>query len=156
MKLLHVGEHCLQLIFLNSSAKRSVYLAKQKGTPIIFNNVVLNVWGIPNFCPIRVAGESDLSVQHCVAELQVIAREVPCNGNNALVEQLMIKTFPERRVFVTQTDSMKTIPELKMIYPLLFTAEALQKEYAMLMDSEPLAKFYASLEPIEEKVFPCQ
>ena len=75
-------------------------MAKRKGTPIII--YVANVWGILNFCPSRVAGETDVSVQHCVEELQVIARQLPCSSNNALVEDLMMKTFRERWVFVTQ------------------------------------------------------
>ena len=55
---------------------------------------------------------------------------------------------------MTQTDAMKTIPELKMIYPLLLTAKAIQKEYAMLMYSEPLKVLSVVGTDRRERVFP--
>ena len=97
--------------------------------------------------------EIDDSIMHQIEELGHIARQLPCNRNSLLVEDTMAKTLPERRVLVKQADKMKTIPELKALCPLLFTASAIANEYKMLMNNEPLQKFYGALETIEEKVF---
>ena len=54
-------------------------------------------------------------------------------------------------MLVTQRESLKTIPEMPAIYPLLFNTQAVSEEYKMLM-KELLLGFYQALTQLEEKV----
>ena len=64
-------------------------MAKRKGTPIVFNNIVSNHWGIPNFCPNLVEGETDKSIAERIEQMALISRQLPCNRNTAIVHDLM-------------------------------------------------------------------
>ena len=78
--------------------------------------------------------------------------QLPANWNMALLKNLMDKTFPERRVMVTQKDKLKSVMELKEIYLLLFDAEAIKEVFERLMEMDGAAKILEGIENVQEKL----
>ena len=117
----------------------------KKPTMVRYTDSVPNHYGIKNYAPERVAGETDESIKNHIETMQDMMFQTTATRNLNLQKSLMNLTFPERRVLVTNEGQLKTASQIKEIYPLLFDKKGIEEEFHRLMEFNAIDKLNEEL-----------